>query len=267
MDCKRAYSGFSKPGAGNRLPVAGVRAAMILRINSQLHGSIGASDDIVPLTYIAGSIIGHNAGLRVEYQGRNMGATEALQKFELLRLHLQPKEAFTMLNRTVSATCLHDILAESGLVRTADSRNRNPEESMGPIVDSTVEVVAQIEVDMSSTTDNPLIDPETSNIVHGGNLLAQYTAVATDRLRYSLGPVTKHLDVQMAQLVALECNNGLAPSLVGNSERHIGVGLQGIQISANSFGSLISFFGNSLADRFPTHADQFNQNINSQAFG
>ncbi|KAF8975863.1 hypothetical protein BGZ46_008778 [Entomortierella lignicola] len=109
---------------------------------------------------------------------------------------------------------------------------------MGPIVDSTVEAVAQIEVEMSSTTDNPLIDPETSNIVHGGNLLAQYTAVAINHLRYSLGLVTKHLDVQMAQLVALECNNGLAPSLVGNSERHVGLGLQGIQISANSFGSL-----------------------------
>jgi phenylalanine ammonia-lyase len=30
---------------------------------------------------------------------------------------------------------------------------------------------------------------------------------------------------------------------------------------------LICFFGNSLADRFPTHAEQFNQNINSQGFG
>jgi phenylalanine ammonia-lyase len=30
---------------------------------------------------------------------------------------------------------------------------------------------------------------------------------------------------------------------------------------------LLTFFGNSLADRFPTHAEQFNQNINSQGFG
>jgi phenylalanine ammonia-lyase len=30
---------------------------------------------------------------------------------------------------------------------------------------------------------------------------------------------------------------------------------------------LLSFYGNSLADRFPTHAEQFNQNINSQGFG
>ena len=30
---------------------------------------------------------------------------------------------------------------------------------------------------------------------------------------------------------------------------------------------LLTFFGNSLVDRFPTHAEQFNQNINSQGFG
>jgi phenylalanine ammonia-lyase len=29
---------------------------------------------------------------------------------------------------------------------------------------------------------------------------------------------------------------------------------------------LLTFYGNSLADRFPTHAEQFNQNINSQGF-
>jgi phenylalanine ammonia-lyase len=29
----------------------------------------------------------------------------------------------------------------------------------------------------------------------------------------------------------------------------------------------LTFYGNSLVDRFPTHAEQFNQNINSQGFG
>ena len=30
---------------------------------------------------------------------------------------------------------------------------------------------------------------------------------------------------------------------------------------------ILTFLGNSLVDRFPTHAEQFNQNINSQGFG
>ncbi|KAF9345860.1 hypothetical protein BGX26_002667 [Mortierella sp. AD094] len=353
---------FLKAGAGNRLPVADVRAAMVLRANSHLRGasgprpelinrlltfvnagvtphvpelgSIGASGDLVPLTYICGSIIGHDAGFKVEFDGRDMDATEALQKLGLPRLRLQPKEALAMLNGTSvctaiaagcihearelvglamhahalmlqglqatdmsfdpfihqhkphagqvwSATCLRNLLSGSQLIRSADGKNRNPEvglvqdrystrclpQFMGPIVDSIVEAAAQIEVEMNSATDNPLIDPESDNIFYGGNFLAQYTAVAMDRLRYSLGLVAKHLDVQIAQLVAPEFNNGLAPSLVGNRERHVNMGLKGLQISGNSIAPLISFYGNSLADRFPTHAEQFNQNINSQAFG
>ncbi len=40
-----------------------------------------------------------------------------------------------------------------------------------------------------------------------------------------------------------------------------------LQIWGNSIMPLIAHLGNSLADRFPTHAEQFNQNINSMGFG
>jgi phenylalanine ammonia-lyase len=42
------------------------------------------------------------------------------------------------------------------------------------------------------------------------------------------------------------------------------MGLKGLQLSANSIMPLLGFLGNSIADRYPTHAEQFNQNINSQ---
>ena len=45
------------------------------------------------------------------------------------------------------------------------------------------------------------------------------------------------------------------------------MGLKGLQICGNSIMPLLCHLGNSLADRFPTHAEQFNQNINSQGFG
>jgi phenylalanine ammonia-lyase len=45
------------------------------------------------------------------------------------------------------------------------------------------------------------------------------------------------------------------------------MGLKGLQITANSIMPLLAFLGSPLVDRFPTHAEQFNQNINSLGFG
>ena len=68
-------------------------------------------------------------------------------------------------------------------------------------------------------------------------------------------------------VVAPEFSNGLSPSLVGNSANLVNMGLKALQITGNSIMPLLTFYGNSLVDRFPTHAEQFNQNINSQGFG
>lgn len=137
---------------------------------------------------------------------------------------------------------------------------------MGPIVDGIAEIAQQIEVEINSVTDNPLIDTENQASYHGGNFLGQYIGVGMDRLRYLLGLLAQHLDVQIALLAAPEFNNGLSPSLVGNTSRKVNMGLKGLQIAGNSIMPLLTFYGNSIADRFPTHAEQFNQNINSQGF-
>jgi phenylalanine ammonia-lyase len=138
---------------------------------------------------------------------------------------------------------------------------------MGPIVDGLNQIAKQVTIEINSATDNPLIDPGNSRDFHGGNFLGQYIGVAMDQMRYFIGLMAKHLDVQIALLAAPEFNNGLPPSLIGNRERKVNMGLKGLQISGNSIMPLLGFLGNSLVDRFPTHAEQFNQNINSQGLG
>jgi phenylalanine ammonia-lyase len=180
-----------------------------------------------------------------------------------------------------SAACMAELLQGSALIRTSDGISRNPEVGLvqdrysvrclpqyfGPIVDNIARAREQVEVEMNSTTDNPLVDPETGKIYYCGNFLAQYIGTTMDNVRYSLGLIAKHLDVQIAQLVAPEFSKGLAPSLVGNRDRHVNMGLKGLQIAANSIAPLVTFLGSSLVEHYPTHAEQFNQNINSQAFG
>jgi len=181
-----------------------------------------------------------------------------------------------------TAACMLDLLSGSKLIRDElEKRNdrrrgeliqdryalRCLAQYMGPIVDGFAQIAKQVTVEINSATDNPLIDPANRRDFHGGNFLGQYIGVGMDHLRYYLGLLAKHLDTQIAQLAAPEFSNGLPPSLIGNPERKVNMGLKGLQINANSIMPLLTFFGNSLVDRFPTHAEQFNQNINSQGLG
>lgn len=138
---------------------------------------------------------------------------------------------------------------------------------LGPLIDGLNRVIRDIETEANSATDNPLIDVINECIHHGGNFLAQYVGIAMDHLRYYLGLLSKHIDVQIALLVEPAFNNGLSPCLVGNEAHRTNLGLKAVQTAGNSIMPLITFHGNSLVDRFPTHAEQFNQNINSQGMG
>jgi phenylalanine ammonia-lyase len=352
-----------KTGVGPFLRNDDVRAAMLLRANSLLrgtsgvrlelirrlvlflnsnatprvhcNGSIGASGDLVPLAYVTGCICGLAPGFRVDFDGEEVDALEALERLNLSRLRLEAKEALALMNGTsvmsgVASTCMADglhilalalgihaiflqalkgssesflpfihqhkphagqvwvagqmlsLLEGSQLSRSKAGygRDRSPGELiqdryslrclpqfLGPIVDGMVAIVRQLEVEANSATDNPLIDAEEDVAYHGGNFLGQYVSVGMDQFRYYLGLLTKHLDAQIALLVAPEFSNGLPASLVGNPRGIVNTGLKALQLTANSLMPRISFLGQSLADRFPTHAEQFNQNINSQGLG
>jgi len=138
---------------------------------------------------------------------------------------------------------------------------------LGPIVEGIETIERQITIEANSVTDNPLIDVPNNTDYHGGNFLGEYVGVAMDQLRYYFGLLTKHMDAQIALLVTPEFSRGLPPSLVGNVNRTVNMGLKGLQIAGNSIMPLLQFYSHSLADRYPTHAEQFNQNVSSQGFG
>ena len=138
---------------------------------------------------------------------------------------------------------------------------------IGPIAERFATIAGHVETEMNSTTDNPLIDGEAGVIHHGGNFFGQYVGMAMDELRHCIGLLAKHLDTQIALLVTPEFSGGLTASLVGNTARPVNMGLKGLQITANSIMPILGFLGGPLVDRFPTHAEQFNQNINSLGFG
>jgi len=137
---------------------------------------------------------------------------------------------------------------------------------IGPIVDGLTVVGRQIETEANSATDNPLFDGLGEVHYEGGNFLGQYVGVAMDQLRLHLGLAAKHLDAQIALLVSPEFSNGLPPSLAVGSEP-VSMGLKALQLTGNSIVPELLHLGAPLVDRFQTHAEQFNQNVNSLGFG
>jgi phenylalanine ammonia-lyase len=138
---------------------------------------------------------------------------------------------------------------------------------MGPIVEGVARVTRVVEREMNSITDNPLVDGEEGRFYQSGNFLGQYIGIAMDDLRRFLGLLAKHLDVQIARLVAPEFNRGLPASLHGNGNVAFNMGLKGLQITGNSIMPLLTYHGNPLVEHYPTHAEQFNQNINGLSWG
>ncbi len=360
-DMQRLAIWHLKSATGPRLPAADVRAAMLLRANALMkgasgvrlalieryvlflnedvvphvyqRGSIGASGDLVPLSYIAGAVLGLDRSFKVDFRGEVLDALTALERLGLEPIALEPKEGLALNNGTSASTAvaanavgraieltaltlgihalyaqallatsqsfapfIHDCKPHPGQVRVAAEMARliagsrlirdesDGERShrageliqdryslrclpqyLGPIVDALGVAAKQIEVEANSVSDNPLIDPDSGEVYHTGNFLAQYTAIAMDSLRYHMGLLAKHVDVQIALVMAPEFSHGLPPSLVGDTAGRMNVGLKSLQICGNQLMPLISFYGQPVVDRFPTHAEQYNQNINSQA--
>lgn len=67
------------------------------------EGSVGASGDLTPLSYVAAALIGER---EVTYQGRVLAASEALAQAGLQPIALAPKEALALMNGTAVMTGL-----------------------------------------------------------------------------------------------------------------------------------------------------------------
>ncbi len=138
---------------------------------------------------------------------------------------------------------------------------------IGPIVEGILRIEKTLETEMNAITDNPLIDTEAGEFFQSGNFLGQYVGMAMDELRRHIGLLAKHLDVQIALLVSPEFNHGLPPSLMGHGDSPVNMNLKGLQITGNSIMPMLTHLGNSLVDHFPTHAEQYNQNVNGLSWG
>ncbi|AJP59736.2 histidine ammonia-lyase [Pandoraea vervacti] len=255
------------------------------------EGSVGASGDLTPLSYVAATLIGERD---VKYGGRICSATEALAATAGSPIVLAPKEGLALMNGTAVMTALaslafarsrslarlasrltalttialdgraahfHPTLFEAKphqgqsdaarWIREDLTGRTEPTEArlqdryslrcaphvVGVLVDALSWIRRDVENEINSANDNPLIDPDTAEVHHGGNFYGGHIAFAMDSLKAAVANIADLMDRQLALLVDDKFNNGLPRNLSGATgpRAPINHGFKAVQIGASAW--------------------------------
>jgi histidine ammonia-lyase len=108
---------------------------------------------------------------------------------------------------------------------------------IGVLADAMPLFRSNIENELNSANDNPLIDGDNERVLHGGHFYGGHIAFAMDGMKNAVANVADLLDRQMALLVDARYNNGLPANLSGSTGPRAAInhGLKALQISASAW--------------------------------
>jgi histidine ammonia-lyase len=256
------------------------------------EGSVGASGDLTPLSYLAGALIGERDVL---YEGKIRPAKDVFRELDMPIYQFRPKEAIAIMNGTAvmnavaalafsraeylaDLSCritamislalkgnayhffkrLFDVKPHPGqslaaekirsALRSEAAEGLVPERIQDPysircaphvlgvFYDARDLLRQLIETEMNSANDNPIIDPETKSVFHGGHFYGGHICFAMDSLKNIIANIADLLDRQLALLVDVKYNRGLPPNLSGSSNSFAyNHGFKAVQIAASAW--------------------------------
>lgn len=307
-------------GSGRLLDEQQVRAVLVARLNSLARGysavrwdvlenlasllehnllpaipeegSVGASGDLTPLSYIAAVLVGERDVVRGDVL---VPATDALRDAGIQPLKLRPKEGLALMNGTSVMTglaCLawkradylsrlacritslavramrgnpqhfdarlfaakphagqneaaawirHDLAGDPDAGRPVRIQDRYSlrcaPHVIGVLRDALPWMKRDIENELNSANDNPLIDPDELQIYHGGHFYGGHIAFVADSMKNAVANVADLLDRQLALLVDTNYNHGLPANLTGamGERQPLNHGLKAVQIAVSAW--------------------------------
>ena len=256
------------------------------------QGSVGASGDLTPLSYLAAVLTGER---EVYLRGQRVSAAEALEREGLRPYRFGPKEPLAMVNGTSvmtgiaamvlsrsrqilqlatasTALCIHALSGHlhhfhpnlfvakphPGQQAVADQIRRaltgaaplgeseDPDwlqdpyslrcspHVLGVLADGLEWMERWVTVEVNSANDNPLLDPDSGQVLMGGNFYGGHIAFAMDGLKVALASTADMLDRQLALMVDERFNRGLPANLVVAKPAALHHGFKGMQITASA---------------------------------
>ena len=104
---------------------------------------------------------------------------------------------------------------------------------LGPILDELENAEKVLINEINSACDNPIVDPETRNVYHGGNFHGDYISYEMDKLKIGITKLTMLTERQLNYLFH-DRINGILPPFVNLGVLGLNYGLQASQFTATS---------------------------------
>jgi histidine ammonia-lyase len=104
---------------------------------------------------------------------------------------------------------------------------------LGPVFDTLKNALAILVSELNSTCDNPVVDPETQNVYHGGNFHGDYVSLEMDKMKIAITKLTMLAERQLNYLFH-DRINGILPPFVNLGVLGLNYGLQASQFTATS---------------------------------
>jgi len=104
---------------------------------------------------------------------------------------------------------------------------------LGPVYDEIINAEKVLMDELNSACDNPIIDPESQNVYHGGNFHGDYVSFEMDKLKIAVTKLTMLIERQLNYL----CNdkiNEILPPFLNLGVLGLNYGLQAAQFTATS---------------------------------
>ncbi|KDQ13647.1 hypothetical protein BOTBODRAFT_66601 [Botryobasidium botryosum FD-172 SS1] len=134
---------------------------------------------------------------------------------------------------------------------------------LGPQLEDLLSAQQTIDVELNSTTDNPIVDIKEGYLHHGANFMAMAVTSATEKMRLALHHIAKLMFAQLTDLLNHSMNCGLPPNLAVG-EPSVDYSLKGADVAAASYLSEIAYLANPVSTHVIS-AEMHNQSINSLA--
>lgn len=128
---------------------------------------------------------------------------------------------------------------------------------LGPVIDSLRKTQQEIETEINSATDNPIIDVKTKKFLHGGNFHGEYVAASLDQLKAGLVKMTMLAERQINFFLNRNINKTF-PYFLNLRQPGLTLGLQGLQFVATSTAAYSQSLG------YPHHLHSISTNGDNQ---